>query len=225
VLPGYHWGGEHLVNPGYFAPAWYRIFDEHDPGHDWRAVVDRSYEVLEKSPGYEKGLVPDWMTAWGEPATDLEYNAYGNGWYMYKDAIRVLWPIGTDLLWNNEPRARRFLEHAYRFIQTREPDFFRMDGSLVPPGDVWVFDGGAMSRHRREHSPLTAGMWLVPVWLLGTEQEKTVVLNDLLSFRRANETFWASDGEPNELYFEQFLGTFGWSETDPFASILYMKIT
>ena len=92
LRPGYGWGGEGFVNVGYFAPAWYRIFHEFDAeARDWISVVDRSYNVLRHSPGYDRGLVPDWMTPEGQFVDDTGYNAYGKGRYMYKDAIRTLW--------------------------------------------------------------------------------------------------------------------------------------
>lgn len=206
VRAGYGWGGSDFVNPGYFAPAWYRIFQEVDPLHDWMSVVDRSYEILEKSPGYDKGLIPDWMRPDGSYTDNLGYNAYGGGRYMYKDAIRALWRAGTDAMWNDDGRARKYIRNAYGFLSDiRDANFFQMDGSLVPEGDVWVFDGGAKTRPRREHSPLTLGMWLVPIVIEGTDQEREACIEEILSFYE-DDRF---RGDDNEMYFEQFLGEFG----------------
>jgi hypothetical protein len=43
VAPGAGWGGRDFVNPGYFAPAWYRVYKDFDktPGHDWDGVIDQ----------------------------------------------------------------------------------------------------------------------------------------------------------------------------------------
>jgi hypothetical protein len=30
VAPGAGWGGRDFVNPGYFAPAWYKVFKDFD---------------------------------------------------------------------------------------------------------------------------------------------------------------------------------------------------
>lgn len=207
LRPGYDWGGYDLVNPGYFAPAWYRMFHEFDTRRrDWMSVVDRSYDILERSPGYDKGLVPDWMTAYGGEARNLGYNAYGDGRYMYKDAIRALWRIGTDLEWNGDERARQYIENARRFLTDAggmsAANFYQMDGELVPDGDVWVFDGGSETRPRREHSPLTVGMWAFAA------ENKTEARTMLMSFYESGP-YWRSDAAPNEMYFEQFLGEFG----------------
>lgn len=208
VRAGYGWGGSAFVNPGYFAPAWYRIFHEVDPSHDWMSVVDKSYEILENSPGYEKGLIPDWMQPDGAYTDNLGYNAYGNGRYMYKDAIRALWRVGTDVMWNGDERAKRYIRNAYNFLSDiKGANFFQMDGELVPEGDVWAFDGGTRTRPRREHSPLTVGMWLIPIVIDGTEQEREACLEEILSFYEEGSNQF--QGDDNEMYFEQFLGEFG----------------
>lgn len=218
VRPGYRWGGSDFVNAGYFAPAWYRIFAEFDPNHDWHLVIDTSYDILFRSPGIVHGLVPDWMTPHGQYTQNLGYNAYGDGQYMYKDAIRVLWRIGTDLLWNRDDRADRYINLASDFIQTRggiaAANFYRMDGSLVPADDVWIFDGGNRQRPRREYSPLTIGMWMIPVFLKSSPNERDAALDAFMSFYPTNQTYYGrQDGEEtidhNELYFDQFMALFG----------------
>ena len=207
VMPGYGWGGYQLVNVGYFAPAWYRLYQRFDPHHDWNAVIDRGYEILAKSPGYALGLVPDWMTADGQYVSngDLGYNAYGDGRYLYKDAIRTLWRIGTDMLWANDTRASAYITNAADFLQSIDrANFFQMDGSLVPDGEVWVFDGGQRTRPRREHSELTVGMWVIPM-VLQAPLERQNLTSYLLQYYSDK---W--DDTDNESYFEQFLASFGY---------------
>ena len=212
------------MNVGYFAPAWYRLFNEADiHERDWLRVVDRSYTILENSPGYARGLVPDWMTPEGGWTSNLGYNAYGDGRYMYKDAIRTLWRIGTDWLWFGEERALDFLTNARFFMQhvyggIHSANFFQMDGSLVPEGDQWIFEDGKRERPRREHSPLTVGMWGIPIFLIGSPEEKEAVVRELMKFYTPNATYWGlvrnvddplETTDHNEMYFEQFLASFG----------------
>lgn len=222
IAPGAGWGGNDFVNPGYFAPAWYRIFREVDTSsdHDWATVIDRCYDTILGNVGYPNGLVPDWTTADGQYYQgSLGYNAYGDGKYMFKDGIRVLWRIGTDYAWYSDPRAAAFLENSYSFISSKGGppacNFYQMDGQLVPSSDVWEFAGGARQRSRREHSPLTVGMWSIVPFVLG-KNDVADYGKELLSFYEPNSTYWGhnthDDGEDiqhNEMYFDQFLGWFG----------------
>lgn len=227
VAPGAGWGGKDFVNIGYFAPAWYRLFSEYDDSHDWQKVIDRGYDVISKSPGYLYGLVPDWMTPDGNFISNegLGYNAYGNGEFLYKDAIRVFWRIGTDLLWNaEESRAKDFLTNSFKFITSKTTsdrlNFYDMNGELVPETDVWVFNNGLSHRSRREYSALTVGMWSI-VPKVVSKENPDMFLENLLEFHK-NDTqlFWGNTTDyfdrhtgqfhpKNELYFEQFLGLFG----------------
>jgi endo-1,4-beta-D-glucanase Y len=38
-----------LINPSYFHPAAYKIFARIDPGHNWNALAQSSYDLLERS--------------------------------------------------------------------------------------------------------------------------------------------------------------------------------
>lgn len=221
LRPGYQWGGTDFVNVGYFAPAWYRLFQQFDPdpSHDWGSVVETSYAILNNSPGIANGLVPDWMTPIGGFTTDVGYNAYGGGAYMYKDAIRVLWRVGTDFVWNRDNRARDYIEKANSFLWDVHggitgANFFDMDGGLLPITDEWIFDGGKRTRPRREHSPMTVGMWSIPCALAGNETQKKGCAQELLRLYEPNATYWGlTTGNEtilqNEMYFDQFLALFG----------------
>jgi len=225
VRPGYQWGGDSFVNVGYFAPAWYRIWNEFDSDNsrDWSSVVDMSYEILLKSPGYSIGLVSDWMTPDGQYTSGLGYNTYGDGNYFYKDAIRTLWRIGTDYLWYNETRALQYIQNAHQFLDNQQggiygANFFQMDGNLIPATDIWYFDNGQRQRNRKEHSPLTIGMWVIPIQICGNESEKILAIQEMECFHEQNNTYWGLTDNPwdpeetvfhNEMYFEQFLASFG----------------
>lgn len=222
ICPGSNWGCDTLINLSYFAPAWYRIFALFDksPGHDWGRVIDQNYDLLEATVGYEKGLIPDWSgTDGGYVASgSLGYNAYGEGRYFFKDAIRILFRIGVDFLWFRNERARNYLENAKDFIAgASRANFFTTAGEELPADDIWVFDGGNRQRKRREHSHLTIAMWSIPITLLGSENQKKEFLDELGFFYEANQTYWGKTTDPvnqediehNEMYFDQFLAIFG----------------
>jgi hypothetical protein len=211
------------VNPGYFSPAWYKIFAAYDPTHDWQKVVDRSYEILGNSVGYSLGLIPDWMTPEGGYAgMGLGYNSYGNGLYCFKDAIRTLWRVAIDALWFDEPRAKTHLTNGVNFINSvggaSAANFYQTDGTLIPEEDVWTaLAGGTITRTRREHSHLTIGMWATAVAAVGSEDDMKAFSAELSKFYENGDYFGnavdplggTEDTLHNEMYFDQFLGWFG----------------
>lgn len=107
--------GPIAINPSYLFPAAYRIFAEFDAKHDWRALIDTSYEILNRSTdealGEAKsaGLPPDWIvmdrkTGALKPGPDKQMTTN----YSF-DAFRVPWRIALDAIWHNEPRAETYL--------------------------------------------------------------------------------------------------------------------
>uniref|UniRef100_I2CQP6 Glycoside hydrolase family 8 n=1 Tax=Nannochloropsis gaditana (strain CCMP526) TaxID=1093141 RepID=I2CQP6_NANGC len=225
LAPAAGWGGRDFVNPGYFAPAWYKIFAEFDANadrHDWKAVVDQSYESILANVGSDKGLIPDWMTPAGTfYYQGLGYNAYLDGRGFYKDAIRTHWRLATDALWFNDERAKEFLAKAYTFLEgkggPKEANFFTMEGEPVPMTDFWDFDNNQRRRHRFEHSHLTMGMWATTGFVAAGPKESKPYSDELLSFYEGGD-YWGhkidpaggtEDIEHNEMYFDQFLAWFG----------------
>lgn len=235
LAPGAGWGGENFVNVGYFSPAWYKIFAKYDSNHDWNKVVDRSYEIIGNSPGYALGMVPDWMKPDGSPSGSLGYNAYFNAKAFFKDAIRILWRVAIDAIWFDEPRAKSFLQNSMKFINSiggaEAANFFQMDGQLLPAEDVWKdMLAGTITRHRREHSPLTIGMWATAAMAVGTDDDKMAFSKEMAKFYDKDADYFGLAVDPsgaeedtlhNEMYFEQFLGWFGTSlMTGVFSNII-----
>jgi len=225
ICPGSNWGCDEFVNPSYFSPAWYKIFSAFDnQNHDWDTVIHKNYELLEKTVGYDNGLIPDWTTIYGGFVENnhLGYNAYGDGRYFFKDAIRILFRIGVDYLWFRDTRAEKYLKNAKQFIMNlggaEKANFFRLFPDYnLPEEDVWIFDQGQRTRKRREHSHMTIAMWAIPVFLFGNASEKNTFLDELSKFYETNQTYWGKTNDPinnediyhNEMYFDQFLALFG----------------
>jgi endo-1,4-beta-D-glucanase Y len=225
LMPG-HWGGAGTLNPGYFAPAFYRIFGEFEPEHKatWNSLINGSYEVISKSPGYSKGLVPDWCTSSGGGTGGAGYNAYFNGDALYRDAVRVYWRLATDYLWYGEPKAKTFLDNAIKFLESKggpgSANFFDMSGNLLPAGDTETLGIGKQNivRTRREHSHLTVGMWAAAAMGSGGATLAESYSDELLKFYKFGTDYWGYATDPaggtedtlhNEMYFDQFLAWFG----------------
>jgi len=224
LLPG-HWGGDpDTKNPGYFAPAFYRVFAEYDSANKsaWTALVDGSYELIAKSPGYAKGLIPDWCKTDGGTTGGAGYNAYFDGDALYRDAIRVYWRLATDYLWYKEPRAKAFLDKAMAFIESPgKANFFDMKGQPLPEKDTEILGDGKsvkIERTRREHSHLTVGMWAAAAMGSGGAATAEIYSDELLKFYKPGTDYWGHAVDPaggtedtlhNEMYFDQFLAWFG----------------
>lgn len=104
-----------IINPSYFAPYAYKIFAEIDPIHDWKGLVDTSYQIMEESivsnidTSSSARLPPDWITIdreTGELRAAENESLTTNFGY---DALRVPWRIALDWEWNRDERAQRVL--------------------------------------------------------------------------------------------------------------------
>jgi len=105
-----------VMNPSYLSPYAYREFAKVDKQHDWNAVVDSSYELLNKAmeanldTPKSVGLVPDWVLM-DRQTGDISAPTAGNLTTNYGyDAIRSPWRLALDYEWNAEPRAKALLE-------------------------------------------------------------------------------------------------------------------
>ncbi len=105
-----------VVNPSYLSPYAYKIFADADPSHDWDALVDSSYGILQDiqaSPelGGEAGVVPNWIAI--DPETGAPEAAELEGLptdeFSY-DATRVPWRMSLDYLWFGDERALEIME-------------------------------------------------------------------------------------------------------------------
>jgi endoglucanase len=105
-----------VTNPSYFSPYAYKIFADADPSHDWDALADSSYEILQDiqaSPelGGEAGVVPNWVAI--DPETGAPDAAELDGLPTEEfsfDATRVPWRMSLDYLWFRDDRALEVME-------------------------------------------------------------------------------------------------------------------
>jgi endoglucanase len=105
-----------VVNPSYFSPYAYKIFADADPSHDWDALADSSYDILQNiqaSPelGGEAGVVPNWLAI--DPETGAPDAADLDGLPTEEfsfDATRVPWRMSLDYLWFKDDRALEVME-------------------------------------------------------------------------------------------------------------------
>lgn len=115
LKPGDNFGGSDITNPSYFAQSYYRAFAKVSP-HNWKAVYDKSYQILAASTG-NFGLVPNWVNASGAgvngPGNDP------NGLHFGYDASRTPFRIALDYCQSGEPRAKAYLDKILAFYGSK----------------------------------------------------------------------------------------------------------
>jgi endoglucanase len=148
----------YLLNPSYYSPYAYKIFAQVDPDHDWEALADTSYEVLNQnlSSNLDKrstaSIPSDWIVidkTTGEISAVLdsdESNMTTN--YSY-DALRLPWRLALDALWFNDIRAKNALRRMGFFENEWNKNGailsnYAHDGSVVEEKETAAMYGGIL---------------------------------------------------------------------------------
>jgi hypothetical protein len=109
LKPGDNFGGCDRTNPSYIAPGYYKAFATFTNDTSWNTVASDGYALLSTLQAAQNGLVPDWTSASGTPASGTE-GQYG------PDASRTPWRVATDYAWFNEPKAVTFLNNLASYV-------------------------------------------------------------------------------------------------------------
>ncbi|WP_024834594.1 glycosyl hydrolase family 8 [Ruminiclostridium josui] len=136
LKPGDMWGGSDVTNPSYFAPAWYRIFADFTGNSGWINVANKCYEIADKARNSNTGLVPDWCTANGTPAS-------GQGYDFYYDAIRYQWRTAIDYSWYGTAKAKTHCDAISNFFKNigyaNIKDGYTLSGSQISANHTATF--------------------------------------------------------------------------------------
>jgi endo-1,4-beta-D-glucanase Y len=147
--------GTAVINPSYFAPYAYRIFSTIDPEHDWIALANDSYSLIQASAtstldkASTVNLPPNWLVInkttgaiSASPASNLTTN-YGF------DAFRTPWRIALDWEWFKAPEAKQTLD-MFSFLGKQwdsnsllNPEYSH-DGKVVTGGEAPAMYGGSI---------------------------------------------------------------------------------
>lgn len=146
-----------IINPSYFAPYAFRIFDKFDPvdDRDWMGLVDSSYAVLnavaDSSLDREGSaqLPPDWIVI-DKKTGAISATSIPNLTTNYSfDALRVPWRIAVDYVWNREPRAKAYLDKLSFFSDEWEKKgkigaTYTHEGKILNEAEVPAMYGGVI---------------------------------------------------------------------------------
>jgi endoglucanase len=199
------------VNPSYFAPYAYHIFQEVDPGHDWLTLIDSGYRLLFASSAAElgsarsAGLPVDWLgvdRASGQ-LVPLTISADDTTAYGF-DAPRTYWRIALDLRWNKDGRAAAYLGQA---------GFLRDE--VNRSGGVRAVYGHDGSVGTSDTSVVGSAGALAALLTLDADAANRLYASRLLGGVEyaAGEAHW---GDPGDLYAQEW----GWFATGLYANTL-----
>lgn len=105
---------EIVINPSYLSPVSYKIFSQIDPNHDWNAVADTSYVIINNcttqplgsnSPGK---LPPEWCSL-NKDTGEITASVEPQGTEYSFNAIRTSYRLMLDYLLTQDDRAREYL--------------------------------------------------------------------------------------------------------------------
>jgi endo-1,4-beta-D-glucanase Y/4-amino-4-deoxy-L-arabinose transferase-like glycosyltransferase len=145
------------VNPSYFAPYAYRVFQEVDPDHNWRGLIDSGYKLLfdaSSNPlgaSRSAGLPPNWIGVERATGQLVPVNSGNEDLTRYGyDAATTYWRIALDSKWSGDGRAKTFLQQAgfLRDEVARKGSvsaLYAHDGTLLNQNTSVVSTVGALS--------------------------------------------------------------------------------
>jgi endo-1,4-beta-D-glucanase Y len=143
LLSGNNWGAPTL-NPSYYSPGHYRVFDAFEGGSRWRIVADRAYQnidAVQANHGQCSKLVYNWTDSTGAPvmpfAGNTDYDQFG--W----DAARVVWRVALDKIWYNTPASNETMNEMGGFFKQvgarNIKPVYLMDGTTEWPWGLNAF--------------------------------------------------------------------------------------
>jgi endo-1,4-beta-D-glucanase Y len=199
------------INPSYFAPYAYHIFEEVDPGDDWVGVLDSGYQLLFDSSAalldgdQSAGLPPDWVGL--DPTTGqltpISLGSSPTTLYGF-DAPRAYWRVALDLRWNSDGRAAAYLSQA---------GFLRDE--VNRSGTVRAVYDHAGSVDSAEGSLVASAGAMAALMTLDHAAADRLYANAVLGGAQATDAqvYW---GDPNDLYAQEW----GWFATGLYANEL-----
>jgi endoglucanase len=120
----------YLINPSYFFPAAYRVFDQAGFDPRWGRLHADAYPFMERltrgmgdTPGV--GLAPDWVEVSAEgKLTFPQERSHHFGW----EAVRLPWRVALDRLWFGDLSAARLSREQFLPFFVKE---WRTRGKLL----------------------------------------------------------------------------------------------
>lgn len=165
------------INPSYFSPYAFRLFQKYDELHDWNLLVDSSYFYLNAVMSKTKtNLPPNWFLIKNEQIV-LENSERSDFSY---DAVRVFGRIYLDFIKTHDHRALPILKKSQFFVNQWEKSHtfyvnYQADGNL-----------------RDRHLPVGSMSILIPVIATYNSKVAKAMYKEKIEPYFDNEEYWSS---------------------------------
>ena len=126
-----------VINPSYFAPAYYKDFAAATGNPGWNSVADNCYTLINNNLKTAYGNTADGLvSAWCD-SSGVSINAVSSSYTDYQyDACRTPFRIALDYLYNGDSRAFTYLSKTSNFFSgvgaANIRDGYHLDGTQDP---------------------------------------------------------------------------------------------
>ena len=111
-------GNQCRINPSYYAPYAYRVFQEFDRPRPWISLVDSTYQSLQTVSGFADTRLPaDWVQ-FNRETGEIRPSTPKDSAFSY-DAFRVYWRVAMDLELFHESRANEYLKQTLPWLTNK----------------------------------------------------------------------------------------------------------
>lgn len=153
LIPGDLWNlkedfPDGIINFSYFAPAYFRVFQEFTGNTGWQQVIDRNYEIAQTAQGNScAGFVSNWNNYEGGLQTVPWHGSTSEYWGW--DAARYAWRVAMDRYWFDSAQSREAINPIGSFfasvgIRNIRAEY-RLDGTAVNAYENQYFTSNAAS--------------------------------------------------------------------------------
>ena len=165
------------INPSYFSPYAFRLFQKYDELHDWNLLVESSYfylnEVMAKTKTH---LPPNWFLIENKQIV-LENSERSDFSY---DAIRVFARVYLDFIKTHDSRALPVLKKSQIFVEQWEKS------------NTFYVNYQANGNLRDKHLPIGSMSVLIPVIAAYDPKIANEIYKSEIEPHFQDETYWAS---------------------------------
>jgi endo-1,4-beta-D-glucanase Y len=178
---------EVVVDPSYFNPAAYRLFEKVDPSQNWNGLINNTYTILGEisksnlGSSSSDGLPPDWIemnrtTGLITPDTSSGYDTN----YGY-DAMRVPFWLALDYEWYHDPSDKQVLSQ-FSFLSNQ----WQSDGKLE---SIYTHNGSVVANYE---SPAMYGSAIGYFMLENPSEARSLYETKLVKLYNPNTQSWTS---------------------------------